>query len=63
VRVQTTAAGRALQQRLRRQRSQLFAARLAGLPAEQEEALLAALPALEMLVEHLNRPQPVKAGR
>lgn len=61
VRVQTTAAGRALQQRLRRQRSQLFAARLSGLPAEQVEALSAALPALETLAEHLNRPQPVKA--
>lgn len=67
VRVQTTAAGKALQQRLRRQRSQLFAARLSGLPDTQAADLLAALPALETLAEHLTRPQPgsqpVKAGR
>ena len=61
VRVQTTAAGRALQQRLRRQRSQLFAARLAGLPGEQTERLRAALPALETLAEHLTRPQPAQS--
>jgi DNA-binding MarR family transcriptional regulator len=53
VRVQTTAAGRALQQRLRRQRSQLFAARLSGLPDEHGEQLLAALPALETLADLL----------
>jgi len=58
VQVQTTAAGRALQQRLRRQRSQLFAARLSGLPGEQLTNLLAALPALETLAEHLTRTQP-----
>jgi DNA-binding MarR family transcriptional regulator len=63
VRVQTTAAGRALQQRLRRQRSQLFAARLSGLPDEQVANLLAALPALETLAEHLTRSQPARAGR
>ncbi|MEO6503568.1 MAG: MarR family transcriptional regulator [Jatrophihabitantaceae bacterium] len=59
VRVQTTPAGRALHQRLRRQRSQLFAERLTGLPAEQASHLRAALPALETLAEQLNRPQPV----
>jgi DNA-binding MarR family transcriptional regulator len=59
-RVQTTAAGRSLHQRLRRQRSQLVAARLTGLPAEQVSRLRAALPALETLAEQLNRPQPVK---
>lgn len=68
VRVQTTPAGRSLHQRLRRQRSQLFAERLTGLPAAQSSRLLAALPALESLAEQLNRPQPdrsqpVKAGR
>jgi DNA-binding MarR family transcriptional regulator len=61
VRVQTTPAGRSLQQRLRRQRSQLVAERLTGLPQGQAEQLLAALPALETLAEQLNRPQPVKS--
>ncbi|HEX8305936.1 MAG TPA: MarR family transcriptional regulator [Jatrophihabitans sp.] len=60
VRVSTTPAGRSLQQRLRRQRSQLLAARLTGLPAEQASQLLAALPALETLAEQLTRPQPAK---
>ncbi len=63
VRVQTTAAGRALQQRLRRQRSQLFAARLTGLPDEQATNLLAALPALETLAEQLTRSQPAPAAQ
>lgn len=66
VRVQATPAGRSLHQRLRRQRSQLFAERLTGLPAEESSRLLAALPALESLAEQFNqphRPQPVKAGR
>ncbi|HEX8096229.1 MarR family winged helix-turn-helix transcriptional regulator [Jatrophihabitans sp.] len=61
VRVQTTPAGRSLQQRLRRQRSQLLADRLTGLPEGQAGQLLAALPALETLAEQLNRPQPVKS--
>ncbi|HEX8768406.1 MAG TPA: MarR family transcriptional regulator [Jatrophihabitans sp.] len=61
VRVQTTPAGRSLQQRLRRQRSQLLAERLTGLPEGQAGQLLAALPALETLAEQLNRPQPVPA--
>jgi DNA-binding MarR family transcriptional regulator len=63
VRVQTTPAGRSLHQRLRRQRSQLFAERLTGLPAGQVAQLRAALPALETLAEQLNRPQPARAGR
>ena len=63
VRVQTTPAGRSLQQRLRRQRSKLLAERLTGLPDRQVSQLLAALPALEMLAEQLNRPQPVTAAR
>jgi DNA-binding MarR family transcriptional regulator len=63
IRVQTTPAGRSLHQRLRRQRSQLFAERLTGLPAEQVGQLRAALPALETLAEQLNRPQPVKLNR
>jgi DNA-binding MarR family transcriptional regulator len=58
MRVQTTPAGRSLHQRLRRQRSQLFAERLTGLSAEQASRLLAALPALETLAEQLSRPQP-----
>jgi DNA-binding MarR family transcriptional regulator len=63
VRVQTTAVGRSLNQRLRRQRSQLFAERLTGLPARQASQLLAALPALETLAEQMNRPEPAVAGR
>ncbi len=65
VRVQTTPAGRSLHQRLRRQRSQLIAERLTGLPDEQASRLLAALPALESLAEQLKRPepQPDKAAR
>ena len=63
VQVQTTPAGRSLQQRLRRQRSQLLAERLTGLPDKQASQLLAALPALEALAEQLNRPQPVSALR
>lgn len=63
VRVQTTPSGRSLNQRLRRQRSQLFAERLTGLPQGQARQLLAALPALETLAEQLNRPQPAVAGR
>ncbi|MBV9821170.1 MAG: hypothetical protein JO144_02920 [Actinobacteria bacterium] len=50
-----------MQQRLRRQRSQLFAARLTGLPDSQAADLLAALPALETLAEHLTRPAPASA--
>jgi DNA-binding MarR family transcriptional regulator len=60
VRVQTTPAGRSLQQRLRRQRSQLLAERLTGLGQGQAEQLLTALPALETLADQLNT---VKAAR
>lgn len=62
VRVQTTQAGRSFNQRLRRQRSQLFAERLTGLPQGQAGQLLAALPALEALAEQLNT-QPAGARR
>jgi DNA-binding MarR family transcriptional regulator len=63
VRVQTTTAGRSLNQRLRRQRSQLFAERLTGLSTRQASQLLAALPALETLAEQMNRPEPAVAVR
>jgi len=63
IRVQTTPAGRALNQRLRRQRSQLFAERLTGLSQRQAAQLLAAVPALETLAEQLNRAQPAGAAR
>jgi DNA-binding MarR family transcriptional regulator len=63
VQVQTTPAGRSLQLRLRRQRSQLFTERLAELPAEQAGQLLAALPALESLADQLVRREPAGAGR
>jgi DNA-binding MarR family transcriptional regulator len=51
--VEPTAEGRALQQRLRAERSRLLAEHLAGLPAEHADGLLAALPALEALADAL----------
>lgn len=44
-----TAAGRRLHESLRRQRTRLFADRLADLPSTHRQALLAAIPALESL--------------
>lgn len=55
--VQVTAAGAALQDRLRAERSRLFAERLAELPEEFEAPLRGALPALEALGE-LMRGEP-----
>ena len=49
--VRLTAAGRALQDRLRAERSRLFAGRLAELPEQHAAELLGALPALEALGE------------
>jgi DNA-binding MarR family transcriptional regulator len=53
VRVEVTDAGRAEQLRLRAERSELLAARLAALPRERAAELLAALPALESLADEL----------
>lgn len=54
-----TAPGSRLHARLRRQRTELFAERLAQLPEPQLATLVAAIPALETLGEALRRP----AGR
>lgn len=56
--VEITAAGSRLHTRLRAQRTRLFTARLADLPAPQRDALLHAVPALELLAEALRRPDP-----
>jgi DNA-binding MarR family transcriptional regulator len=49
--VEITAVGARLQLRLRRERTRLFAERLAELEPEQVSVLLAAVPALESLAE------------
>src|SRR6202021_28897 len=46
-RVEVTAEGRQANQRIAAQRAAILSERLTGLPAEQEAALVAALPALE----------------
>jgi DNA-binding MarR family transcriptional regulator len=56
--VEITAAGARLHTRLRAQRTKLFTSRLAGLPGRQQDALLRAVPALELLAEALRRPDP-----
>ena len=53
VRVEVTASGRDLHERLRQERAALFGARIADLPAEHATTLLAALPALEALAHEL----------
>ena len=57
VRVRITEQGRALQDRLRAERSRLFSERLGELPAEHAEQLLAVLPVLEELGQ-LMRKRP-----
>jgi len=59
--VQVTAEGAALQDRLRAERSRLFAERLAELPEESAAPLRDALPALEALAE-LMRPASRKGA-
>ena len=51
VRVEITAAGSKLHTKLRAQRTRLLAERLAELPARDRGALLAAVPALELLAD------------
>lgn len=51
--VEPTAEGRALQHRLREERTRLLAEHLAGLPEEHVDGLLAALPAIEALADDL----------
>lgn len=54
--VQVTPAGEELHQRLRRERTRLFAAGLAALPADQADRLLLALPAIEALATQMRTP-------
>jgi DNA-binding MarR family transcriptional regulator len=57
-RVEATAAGRALHERIRAQRTASLAAHLDELPDEDVQALRAALPALEALADGLRRDAP-----
>jgi DNA-binding MarR family transcriptional regulator len=52
-RVEVTADGLQAYQRIAAQRAAILSERVAGLPPEQEAALIAALPALENLAEDL----------
>jgi DNA-binding MarR family transcriptional regulator len=52
-RVEATAEGRRLYERISAQRSAIISECVAGLPAEQEAALVAALPAFENLAAEL----------
>lgn len=57
-----TSDGRRLHESLRRQRTKLFADRLAKLPGTQRETLLAAIPALESLGAGLREGDGVRVG-
>jgi DNA-binding MarR family transcriptional regulator len=57
-RVQATAAGTALHERIRAQRRASLAAHLDDLPEDDVRTLLAALPALEALADGLRRDTP-----
>ena len=57
-RVEATAAGRALHERIRAERTASLAAHLDELPDDDLQALRAALPALEALAEGLRRDAP-----
>jgi DNA-binding MarR family transcriptional regulator len=63
VTVEVTADGAALQQSLRRERTALFADRLAGVADGHQALLLAALPALEDLALQMRRPEPLLSAR
>ena len=60
-RVEVTAEGKQAYQRIAAQRAAILSERVAELPPEQEEALVAALPALENLAEDLRAA--VRRGR
>src|ERR1700723_3411142 len=60
-RVQVTPEGKQASQRVAAERAAILSERLAGLPPEQEAALVAALPALENLAEDLRAA--VRRGR
>jgi DNA-binding MarR family transcriptional regulator len=52
-RVEVTPAGKAMYERIAAQRAAIISECVAGLPAEQEAALIAALPAFENLADEL----------
>ena len=52
-RVEATSEGRLMHERISAQRSAIISACVTGLPADQEDALVAALPAFENLAEEL----------
>jgi DNA-binding MarR family transcriptional regulator len=56
VSVQVSDSGHALQARMRDERTELFARRLAALPASQSKQLFAALPAIQALADELRLP-------
>ena len=60
-RVEVTPEGRQTYQRIAAERAAIVSERVAGLPPEQEAALVAALPALENLAEDLRAA--VRRGR
>jgi DNA-binding MarR family transcriptional regulator len=60
-RVEVTPEGRQAYQRIAAERAAILSERVAGLPPEQEAALVAALPALENLAEDLRAA--VRRGR
>jgi DNA-binding MarR family transcriptional regulator len=60
-RVEVTPEGRQTYQRIAAERAAILSERVAGLPPEQEAALVAALPALENLAEDLRAA--VRRGR
>ena len=60
-RVEVTPEGKQASQRVAAERAAILSERLAGLPPEQEAALVAALPALENLAEDLRAA--VRRGR
>ena len=60
-RVEVTAEGKQAYQRIAAERAAIVSERVAGLPPEQEAALVAALPALENLAEDLRAA--VRRGR
>jgi len=68
-RVEVTPEGQAVYQRIAAQRAAVISECVAGLPPDQEAALVAALPALENLAEDLrtavrrNRTQPAPGQR
>ena len=60
-RVEVTAEGRQASQRIAAERAAILSERMAELPPEQQDALVAALPALENLAEDLRAA--VRRGR